>query len=141
MGFPPFRAIWSMAIMGLFIGGIILFPCLSARRGLFQSFYLVFQIVDGVLHVHKFIQRCESRGRILCLLFFCLLLAVELKHISSSGIGIKAFHIDHIMSEVGEKHRGSHEVNRNPQRFFSGGHRTAEKSGLCVYIPLRLNGL
>ena len=141
MGFQPFRAIWSMAIMGLFIGGIILFPCLSARRGLFQPFYLVFQIVDGVLHVHKFIQRCKSRGRVLYLLFFCLLLTMELKHISSSGIGIEAFHIDHIMSEVGEKHGSTHEVNRNTQRFFPGGHRTAEKSRLCVYISLRLNGL
>lgn len=141
MGFPPFRAIWSMAIMGLFIGGIILFPCLSTRSGLFQPFYLVLQIVDGVLHVHKFIQRCESKGWILRLLFFCLLLTMEFKHISSSGIGIEAFHIDHIMSEVGEKHGSTHEVNRDPQRFFSRGHRTAEKGRLCVYIPLWLNGL
>ena len=141
MGFPPFRAIWSMAVMGLFIGGIILFPCLSTRSGLFQPLYFVFQIVDGVLHVHKFIQRCESRGRILYLLVSCLLLAVKLKHISSSGIGIEAFHIDHIMSEVGEKHGSTHKIHRDTQCFLSRGHRTAEKGRLCVYTPLRLNGL
>ena len=141
MGFPPFRAIWSMAVMGLFIGGIILFPCLSARRGLFQPFYLVFQIVDGVLHVHKFIQWCKSRGRVLYLLFFCLLLTMELKHISRTAVGIESFHVDYIVSEVGEKHGSTHKIHRNTQRFLSGCHRTAEKSGLCGYISLWLNGL
>ena len=141
MGFPPFRAIWSMAVMGLFIGGIILFPCLSARRGLFQPFYLVFQIVDGVLHVHKFIQWCKSWERILYLLFSCLLLAVKLKHIRRAGVGVESFHVDHIMGKVREEHGSTHKIYRNPQRFLSGGHRAAEKSGLCVYTPLRLNGL
>nr|DAT66269.1 MAG TPA: hypothetical protein [Caudoviricetes sp.] len=141
MGFPPFRAIWSMAIMGLFIGGIILFPRLSAGNRLFQPLYLVFQIVDGIFHVHKFIQRRESRGNILRRLFPCLLLAVELKHIRRAGVGVESLHVDYIVSEVGEKHGSTHKVHWDPQRLLSGGHRTAEKVRLCVCIPNRLCGL
>ncbi len=81
---------------------------------------------------------CKSRGRVLYLLFFCLLLTMELKHISRTAVGIESFHVDYIVSEVGEKHGSTHKIHRNTQTASVSGmpQDGRKKRAVCLHFPV-----